>query len=813
MKVYKFGNAALKDSKALALAVETVREESPEIIVVSAMGSTALDLGRAASAAQDRKEYLDILEGIRAFHKKVAEETLGSQAYAPAMEEMDKILPELRDLLHGVQLLKDLSTRTLDQILSFGERLSALLFSFAMNSRGIPALVADSRDFICTDAHFGQARCLEGDSKSLIRAAFQDMGAKKVVVTGFLGATKEGYTTTLGQGGREFVACMLGASLDAEEVQIWTDAAGMLTADSALVPDAFPIEEISYEEALEMTHFGARVLSPASLHPVMMAGIPVRIRDCRNPSSRGTRIVARARPSDFPVRGLASIPAVALLSIHGLGLPGVTGIAGRMFGALAAAKINVILITQASSELSICCAIDPGDAAEGRAALSEEFSLEIEAGLIAAPEVDEGLSVIAVVGEQMRQRTGIAGRVFTALGRNGVNVVAIAQGSSELNISIVTYARDRAKALNVIHDAFFLAGIRTVNLFLAGAGLIGKTLLSQIQSQAKKLLEQHSTRIKIAGIINSRSMVIDPKGIPVEKWKARLEEGECADLAAFVDLMKAMNLPSACFCDCTASDTPPKFYEGIFAASISIVTPNKRANAGPADRYRALLAKAREKDVVYGYETTVGAGLPVIGTLHDLVACGDSISRIEAVLSGTISYIFNNLKAGLAFSSLVLDAKAKGYTEPDPRDDLGAVDIARKTLILAREAGFALDYKDIAIQPLIPEQLVKVPSVDEFLALLPGADAAMDEKVAAAASRGKVLRYVATITPEGAALRLQEYGPESPFFNLSGTDNLVMFSTARYSSNPLVVRGPGAGAEVTAGGVFADILKTAQSYL
>ncbi len=277
--------------------------------------------------------------------------------------------------------------------------------------------------------------------------------------------------------------------------------------------------------------------------------------------------------------------------------------------------------------------------------------------------------------------------------------------------------------------------------------------------------------------------------------------------------MQAMNLPSACFCDCTASATPPKFYEGSFAASISIVTPNKRATAGPADRYRALLAKAREKDVVYGYETTVGAGLPVIGTLHDLVACGDSISRIEAVLSGTISYIFNNLKAGLAFSSLVLDAKAKGYTEPDPRDDLGAVDIARKTLILAREAGFALDYKDIAIQPLIPEQLVKVPSVDEFLALLPGADAAMDEKVAAAASRGKVLRYVATITPEGAALRLQEYGPESPFFNLSGTDNLVMFSTARYSSNPLVVRGPGAGAEVTAGGVFADILKTAQSYL
>ena len=813
MKVYKFDSAALIDSSAISRAVNTVGQEKPDIIVVSALGDTSEMLRDAAYAAQDRREYASNLQGIFLFHSAVAKDQLTAPAQEAAISSIKELLQELRDLLHGVQLLKDLSTRIMDQILSFGERLAALLFSSILKIHGDNVAVHDSRDFIRTDAHFGQARCLEDESRKLIVAAFKNGVERKSVVTGFLGSTKEGYTTTLGSGGKEFVACMIGASLGADEVHIWTDVAGMLTADSRLVPDAFPIEEISFEEALEMTHFGARVLSPASIHPVMAAGIPVRIRDCRSPSSRGTMIVKRARPSDYPVRGLASIPSVSLLSIHGLGLPGVTGIAARMFGALATVKINVILITQASSELSICCAINPMDSEAGVKALGEEFSMEIDAGLIAPPEINGDMSVIAVVGEQMRQRTGIAGRVFTALGRNGVNVVAIAQGSSELNISIVTYAKDRAKALNVIHDAFFLAGIRTVNLFLCGTGLIGRTLLAQIETQGRKLLEQHSTRIKIAGIINSRLMMIDPKGIPVGQWKSKLEEGESADMPAFVDLMKALNLPSACFCDCTASDMPPKFYEGIFAASISIVTPNKRANAGPADRYRGLMAKAREKDVVYGYETTVGAGLPVIGTLHDLVACGDSISRIEAVLSGTISYIFNNLRRGMSFSALVLDAKSRGYTEPDPRDDLGAVDIARKTLILAREAGFAIDYENIAIQALIPEKLAKAPSVEEFLALLPEADVSIEEKVAAATSRGKVLRYVATITPESAALKLQEYGPESPFFNLSGTDNLVMFSTARYSANPLVVRGPGAGAEVTAGGVFADILKTAQSYL
>jgi bifunctional aspartokinase / homoserine dehydrogenase 1 len=689
---------------------------------------------------------------------------------------------------------------------------AAQIVAQALCARGIPAQTVDAREIIKTDSSFGSAHWLESETRG--RAQVRLLGLEtKAVVAGSIGSTMDGVTTNLGRGGADLTASILGACLGAGEIRLWTDGEGMLTADSLLVPDAFPIDEISYDEALEMTHFGAKVIDPPAVLPAMKANIPLRILAALDQEGKGTRVSSRAGSGLYPVRGLASIPSVCLLSIRGIGMPGVTGIAGRMFSALAGAKVNVILITQASSELSICCAVRPGDADEGRKALRKEFAFEIQEGLIEDPSVEDDLSVIAIVGEQMKRRTGIAGRVFSALGRNGVNVVAIAQGSSELNISVVTRADHRAKALNVVHDAFFLAGIRTVNLFLAGAGLIGRTLLRQIAAQREMLLKQHSIRIRLVGIINSRSMVVDPKGIDLGNWESRLGEGEPADMGVYVDLIKALNLPSACFCDCTASDGPPSYYVGILASSIAIVTPNKRANSGPIERYRALKTTAREKDVIYGYETTVGAGLPVIGTLHDLVACGDTITRIEAVLSGTVSFIFNGLGPGKSFSSLVLEAKARGYTEPDPRDDLGAIDIARKTLILIREAGLPLDFKDIVIEPILPEAMTKAPTVPEFLALLPTIDEAMETKVAAAASRGKVLRYVATITPTQAILSLREYGPDSPFSNLSSTDNLVMFSTARYSVNPLVVRGPGAGADVTAGGVFADILRTAQSYL
>jgi len=812
MDVVKFGGLFEDGREALERLTGIVRESGDTLVVVSALPCVSADLDEAARLAQKKGDYSAILDSLYGRHRKAV---LSFQTQAEAgrlLARVDDLFGELSALLKAVSLLGDLSRRSLDQILSFGELLAAQIVAQALCAHGIPALAVDARGIVKTDSAFGQAHWLEAETRQRVQAALLGLGAK-VVVPGSIGSTMDGVTTNLGRGGADLTASILGACIGAGEIRLWTDGEGMLTADPLLVPDSFPIDEISYDEALEMTHFGAKVIDPPAVLPAMKANIPLRILGALGQDGKGTKVTSKAGSGLYPVRGLASIPSVCLLTIRGLGMPGVTGIAGRMFGALARAKINVILITQASSELSICCAVRPDDATDGRNALREEFALEIQKGLIEDPSIEGELSVIAIVGEQMKRRTGIAGRVFSALGRNGVNVVAIAQGSSELNISIVTRFDHRAKALNVVHDAFFLAGIRTVNLFLAGAGLIGRTLLKQIAAQREMLLKQHSIRIRLVGIINSRSMVIDPKGIDLGAWQERLGEGEPADMGVYVDLIKALNLPSACFCDCTASDQPPSYYEGILASSIAIVTPNKRANSGPMERYRALKNAAREKDVIYGYETTVGAGLPVIGTLHDLVACGDTVTRIEAVLSGTVSFIFNGLRPGRSFSSLVLEAKSRGYTEPDPRDDLGAIDIARKTLILIREAGLDLDSKDIVIEPILPETMTKAATVDEFLALLPSIDESMTALAKAAASRGKVLRYVAIITPDSARLSLKEYGPESSFYNLDGTDNLVMFSTARYSTNPLVVRGPGAGADVTAGGVFADILKTAQSYL
>ncbi|MGB4585931.1 MAG: bifunctional aspartate kinase/homoserine dehydrogenase I, partial [Rectinemataceae bacterium] len=809
MNVLKFGGTSAGSIEAIETLVEIVRESGEKVVVVSAFSGVTDELIGAAGSAERREEYLSRMDALLKRHRAVAFRFLSAHQLEETLSGIEGLFVELKDLLRSVELLRDLTKRSLDQIMSFGERLSAMILARVLSAKGMEACFVDARDIIRTDDSFGSARCLRAESRPLViqRLSHPDRIA---VIPGFIGATADGVTTTLGRGGSDLTASIIGSSLGAAEIQIWSDVDGMMTADQQLVKDTFLIEEISYDEALEMTHFGAKVLNPLALLPAMEEGVPIRILNTFNPQGKGTRIVKQAGKSGYPVRGLASIPAVSLLSIRGLGLPGVTGIAGRMFGALARRKVNVILISQASSELSICCAINPDDASAGQEALAEEFAPEIGAGFIGEPSVESDLCVIAVVGEQMKQKTGIAGRIFSALGRNGVNVVAIAQGSSELNISIVTSARNRAKALNVIHDSFFLAGMRTVNLFLVGTGLIGGTLLAQIADQREKLLREHSIRINLVGLANSRKMLIDPNGIDAAGWERPLMEGRKADFPAFIEAIKALNLPSACFCDCTASEYPPDHYKELFDASISVVTPNKRANAGPAGRYSALKAAAREKDVVYGYETTVGAGLPVIGTLHDLVACGDTISRIEAVLSGTVSYIFNQLGGGKSFSALVLEAKARGYTEPDPRDDLGAIDIARKTLILSREAGFAIDLDDILIQPILPESLTKAPNIECFLSRLLEADASIDILVKAAASRGKVLRYVATILPDSASLSLMEYGPESPFYNLSDTDNLVMFSTVRYSANPLVVRGPGAGAAVTAGGVFADILKTAQ---
>ena len=814
MKVLKFGGTSVGSVESIEKLIDIVHQSGERIIVVSAFSGVTDMLISAVNRAALSGDYTDLLESLKIRHFGAARSLISSDSNAPdslyqADCYIDSMMGEIENLLKGISLLHEKTARTMDLVMSYGERLSANIIAKAFTARGIAAEFVDAREIIRTDDQFGSAHYLEQDSRELIQARLMNNSCI-AVVTGFIGSTDSGITTTLGRGGSDLTAGILGAALDADEIQIWTDVDGILTADPRLVRDAFVIHEISYAEALEMSHFGAKVLHPPTILPAMVRGIPIRIKNTFNPDAPGTLIAKKVTSSGFPVRGLASIPEISLIRIQGPGMPGVTGIAARMFSALAGAHINVILITQASSELSICCAINPLDGQKAVKAINNEFELEIKAGLIQKPSIEEDLSVVAVVGERMKRKTGISGKVFSALGRNGINVVAIAQGSSELNISIVVARRDRGKALQTIHDAFFLAGIRTVNLFLVGTGLIGNTLLAQIARQQADLRSKHSIAINVAGICNSRYMLLKEEGIGLETWRDSIISAEKANLDAFIDGMIAMNLPSACFCDCTASEEPGKRYEKILKSSIAIVTPNKRANAAEKSTYNRLITISREKGNIYRYETTVGAGLPVIGPLQDLVASGDTIHRIEAVLSGTISYLFNTLEEDRKFSEIVQEAKAKGYTEPDPRDDLSALDVARKTLILIREAGFNLDYKDIKIEPLLPQSCLAASTIEEFFEILPSVDSDYNDKWQEAAKHGNVLRYVAEITPVKASIRLKEFGPQSPFFNLAGTDNMVVLTTDRYSENPLIVRGPGAGADVTAGGVFADILKLAE---
>ncbi|MFZ2780842.1 MAG: bifunctional aspartate kinase/homoserine dehydrogenase I [Rectinemataceae bacterium] len=823
MKIMKFGGTSVGSPESVRRLVALVEAEGERIVVVSAFSGVTDSLIRSARQAEAGGDKVaELVSALKKRHSDMAQALVLTPILPGTLAFLEACFRELEGLLLGIGLLHELTPRALDLVMSFGERMSARIIADAFVSMGKPARAVDARRIIRTDDVFGSAHFLEPETFEAVKAELAAATSadpttpaepKEIcVVTGFIGSTQEGVTTTLGRGGSDFTAGILGAALGADEIQICTDVDGIMTADPRLVPEAFLIEELSYEEALELTHFGAKVLHPPTLRPAMAKGIPVRIRNPAKPECPGSRIGATAAPGAKSVRGIASIQGIVLVRIQGPGLIGVKGTAGRLFACLAASGVNVILISQASSEHSICFAVRREDSVQAMHALRREFSLEIGAGLVESPHVEDDLCVVAAVGERMRHKPGISGKLFGALGRNGINIMAIAQGSSELNISVVIASRDEAKALEAVHTAFFLSEIRSVKIFLAGTGLIGGTLLAQLSAQRSTLLARHSIRIDLSGLVNRHRMAISESGIDPAKWRDALADGEPNDMSAFVARMKSMNLPGTIFCDCTASDDLPEFYEGILHAAIAIVTPNKRANAGPVERYRALTGYARENGIPYRYETTVGAGLPVIAPLQDLVSSGDGIVRIEAVLSGTISYVLNSFSGEKRFSALVREAQALGYTEPDPRDDLSATDAARKTLILAREAGIGLDFADIRIEPLLPKTCFDAPDVESFFRELEKFDAEYEHKQKDAASRGAVLRYISTIESDGTArLAFREAGPDDPFRNLAGTENMVAFTTARYDRYPLVVKGPGAGAAVTAGGVFADIVRIARA--
>ncbi|BDD11376.1 bifunctional aspartate kinase/homoserine dehydrogenase I [Fulvitalea axinellae] len=811
MKVLKFGGTSVgsvESIRGVAAIIMDKKAAGEEIAVVnSAMGGiTNMLIDAAERACESDATYKEVFAEIEQKHIDTVKVLIDIEAQSNIIAQIKLLLNELEDILYGVSLIKELSPRTQDLILSFGERLGSLLISSFLNQCGVQSEALDARNLILTDKTFGGAKVDFEETNYNIAQHFKKCEALQVI-TGFIGATDRGATTTLGRGGSDYTAAIFAAALNAESVEIWTDVDGVMTSDPRVVSEAFSLPSLSYEEAMEISHFGAKVIYPPTIQPVYSKNIPIFIKNTFNPEFPGTKISQGTNGKNYPIKGISTIKDVSLLNLQGSGMIGVSGVSSRLFSALARYSVNVILITQASSEHSICFAIDPKDRPAAEQAIEEEFHTEILSRKIDPVTVEENLSVMAIIGENMRHTPGISGKLFSSLGKNGINVAAIAQGASELNVSAVIPKRDLHKALNSVHESFFLSNHKTINLFVVGTGLIGGTLLEQIQRQAATLLEKQHLRLKVVGIARSSKMLFDDNGIDLSDWKNTLDAtGEATDLDLFVEKMKTLNLSNSIFVDNTSSAEVIKHYYSILDASVSITTPNKLASSGPYVYYEQLQKTAFRHGIKYLFETNVGAGLPVLTTLNDLRDSGDEIISIEGVLSGTLSFIFNTYDGSVPFSQVVKDAKAKGFTEPDPRDDLNGMDVARKILILSREAGHVMEIGDVDIVPLLPEQCLNAPSVDAFFTELEKFDKDIETQRQEAEADGKVLRIIASLEDGKAKLSLQAVGPENPFYGLSGSDNMISFRTNRYDERPLVIKGPGAGAEVTAAGVFAEII-------
>jgi aspartokinase/homoserine dehydrogenase 1 len=815
MKVFKFGGSSVgtpdRIKKVISIIAGSKNNDEQIAVVVSAFQKVTDQLIQMSTMASEGKtDYKTHFSKLEERHKNTVKDLIKPENLDCVLKSVEELLKDLSNVLYGIYLVKELSHKTQDYVLSFGERLSAYIISEAAKNHGVDAEYLDCRSLLKTDDSFGSARVDFSITNSNIQKYFQEHKVLQVI-TGYIGSTERNETTTLGRGGSDYTASIFGAALDAEEIQIWTDVDGVMTADPGKVTRAFSLESISYEEAMEMSHFGAKVIHPPTMQPALVKDIPIRIKNTFNPPFEGTLISKKGNHKAMQIKGMSSIDEIALLRISGSGMIGVAGIAKRIFGALADHRISVILITQASSEHSLCIAVPPKLAKKAKSVIEEEFKFEIREKLMNQVVIETDLSIVAVVGENMRNTPGVSGKVFQALGKNGINIIAIAQGSSELNISTVIPKAHESKALNAIHDAFFLSGYKSINLFVVGTGLIGGTLFKQIQNQLEFLAKELFVDLKIIAIANDKRMVFDTNGIPINSWGEELNsgKGEESNLEVFVSKMKSLNLTNSIFVDCTSSEEILTKYLEILESSISIVTPNKKANSSKYEFYTELKRAAQKHNVKFYYETNVGAGLPIIHTIQDLVTSGDKIFKIEGILSGTLSYLFNTYDGSVPFSKVLRDAQKKGYTEPDPRDDLNGLDVARKILILVRESGYQLELSDIDVENLTPEEARGNCSIEEFYKILEKYDDEFLERYKQAVSEDKVLRYIAHYENGKAEIKLKAVDRKHPFYSLSANDNILALQTAYYCERPMVVQRPGAGAEVTSGGVFADIIRIA----
>ncbi len=812
MHVIKFGGSSLADASCINNAAEVIRQkveagQPPTAVVVSACGKATDMLEKmAALAAQGDLAYQEVFEDFKSYHHQILADLFQDKPPAQVAAFLEELLKTLDRLLYGVFLVLEATPRTLDYVLSFGERLSANIVAHYLNSQSITSDYVDARSMIKTNKRFGAAQVDIPLTYDKIREHFAEPLPVQIV-TGFISTAKGGLTTTLGRGGSDYTAALLGAALDVDRIEIWTDVDGVLTADPTMVDKAFTISKMSYAEAVEMSHFGAKVIYPPTIHPALEKSIPIYIKNTFNREEPGTYVSKETSGYDKAVKGISSISDIALLTLQGSGLFGVPGVAARLFKSLASADINIILITQGSSEHSISFAIQPADVKRAKSRVEKEFDREMSIGSVEPLKIETDLAVIAIIGENMRYTPGIAGKMLTALGNNGVNAVAIAQGSSELNISVVISSADEAKALNVLHEAFFLSDTKVIHLFMVGVGLIGGTLLEQLREQAPFLKEKRSLEIKVVGLANTKTMVFDPDGIDLANWKDVLFSSPLvSDMDGYVEAVKTLNLSNSVFVDNTADLMIPEHYKAILESSVSISTPNKVATSSNMDQYRELLRLAELRNVYFGYETNVGAGLPVISTLRNLVDSGDRVLKIEGVLSGSLSYIFNHFDADTSFSVAVKKAGELGYTEPDPRIDLSGQDVKRKILILAREAGIGMEATEVQLSSILPDYCTTASLGPELDSALEKADDHFESIRLSAEGEGKRLRMIAKLEKGKASISLEAVAKDSPFYFLSGSDNMIVFTTERYKDRPLVVQGPGAGAEVTAAGVFAEII-------
>ncbi len=805
MKVLKFGGTSVANAESIRKVREIISLQTERIVVVvSALGGITDQILQAARSAVHATGQADAeVAAIRARHTELIQELLGENR--EVLQLVGNILTELEQVLTGIALVNEMTPKTQDRILGMGERMSSVIISAFLGVK-----LVDTAGLIVTDSSFGKAVV---DYKETNARIIEALGNEEqtILVPGFIARNRSGEYTTLGRGGSDYTAAIIAAALNASFLEIWTDVDGFMTADPRVIGNAYTIPELTYSEAMELSNFGAKVIYPPTILPVYKKDIPVLIKNTFHPEAPGTLITRNpVNGKDRPIKGISSIPGIALLTIQGIGMVGVTGISMRLFSALAREKINVIFISQASSENTISIAIVEHLAKTAEAAIRKEFEKEIAQDQINRILVEYDLSIVAIVGENMKHTTGIAGKLFSTIGRNGINITAIAQGASELNISWVVKNSDLHKTLDVVHESFFLSENIELNVFLIGTGLVGSNLLDQIAQQKKKLLTENHLRIKLTGIANVDKMVFRKEGIEPSEYKEMLEEfGTTSSIAEFVRQMKSMNLYNSVFVDCTASPQIAAAYHEILESNISVVAANKIAASSEYDNYIRLKHTAVRKGVKFLFETNVGAGLPIINTLNDLVNSGDKILHIEAVLTGTLNFIFNTISSEIPLSKAIRMAQEAGYTEPDPRVDLSGVDVVRKLLILARESGYRIDKEDVVIDSFIPKEYF-AGSIDDFWKKIPELDQSFEEKRKVLAARNRKWRFVASFEEGNPRVGLQEIESTHPFYDLEGSNNLIIYRTERYNEFPMLIKGYGAGAAVTAAGVFADIIRIAR---